>query len=344
MKTKTLLIFFILSLFISSCTEDVKNTNNTKPIKVKTSKVEIQNISKVIHTSGKLSSKSEMKLSFKTGGIINKILVNTGQSVQKGQVLAQLNLSEIQAYANQAKLGLEKAGRDFKRAENLYKDSVVTLEQFQNAKTQLEIAESKLQIANFNLRYSTITAPVTGKILNCLSQENEVIGAGYPVFLLGSDQNNWVVKANITDKDIVNIQIGDTATIKFDAYPLKDFKAQIIEISGAADPYTGTYEVELYLDKTDLSLSSGFTAKLDIYSSTSEKLMLIPYESLVDADGSTGYVYIIKEKKPVRVKVVISQIKDEYVYILPELDINAEIISEGVSYIKKNSRIEIIKN
>lgn len=290
-------IFIILCLFISlaTCKQEVVENTKTETVKVKTTKVISKKINYKIHSSGKLSSKSEMKLSFKTSGIINKILVNKGTNVVKGQVLAQLNLSEIQAYAKQAQLGLEKAKRDFTRAENLYKDSVVTLEQFQNAKTQLKIAESNLQIANFNLRYSTIVAPVNGKILNCLSEENEVIAAGFPVFLFGSNQNNWIIKTNITDKDIVKVQIGDSAKIKFDAYPNRFFNARIIEISAAADPYTGTYEIELFLEKTDIALSSGFIAKLDIFSSSSENFMIIPYEALIDADANKGYVYIKKQ-------------------------------------------------
>ena len=107
---------------------------------------------------GKLASKEELKLSFKTGGIISEIFVDEGQTVKKGQVLAKLNLSEIQAQVNQAILGLDKAERDYRRANNLYKDSVVTLEQLQNTTTALDIAKSNVKIAEFNLQFSTIKA------------------------------------------------------------------------------------------------------------------------------------------------------------------------------------------
>ena len=100
--------------------------------------------------SGKLSAKSEAKLSFKIGGIIDRIFVSEGSSVSKGQLLARLNLSEIQAKVDQASLAMEKAQRDYDRVKSLYEDSVATLEQFQDVTTQLDLAIANLKISKFN--------------------------------------------------------------------------------------------------------------------------------------------------------------------------------------------------
>ena len=99
-----------------------------------------------VRSSGKLTSRAESKLSFKTGGIIDRILVDEGQNVEEGQLLAQLNLEEIRSQGNQANLVLKKSERDFQRAENLYMDSVATLEQFQDSRTALEVARSNARI------------------------------------------------------------------------------------------------------------------------------------------------------------------------------------------------------
>ena len=115
-------------------------------------------------TTGLLGTAREMKLSFKTGGIIKEIKVREGQSCTKGEVLASLDLSEISAQVNQARIASEKAYRDLNRARNLYRDSVVTLEQYQNARSAYELAKNQKDIADFNLRHSMIKAPSDGKI------------------------------------------------------------------------------------------------------------------------------------------------------------------------------------
>ena len=113
----------------------------------------------------------------------------------------------------------KKANRDFIRAENLYKDSVATLELYQDAKTALDIAKSNLEVARFNLKYSKIEAPSNGRILKILLEENEMTSPGYPVVLFGSTRENWVVRTNVSDKDMISIQIGDSAKITLDPYP-----------------------------------------------------------------------------------------------------------------------------
>ena len=110
--TTILLIQTIPLLILLGCNSQSDDAMQSKnKILVKTAKVIQQEIALPIHSSGKLSSKEESKLSFKTGGIISGIFVDEGETVKKGQVLAKLNLSEIQAKVNQAKLGLNKAER-----------------------------------------------------------------------------------------------------------------------------------------------------------------------------------------------------------------------------------------
>ena len=224
----------------------------TKIQKVKTVKAKVIDYQKVVFASGLLASEEEMKLSFKTGGIIQKIYVNEGQHVKKGQLLAKLNLNEISAQAQQAQIGqqqaqinidnakiaLKIAERDYRNAMGLYKDSVATLEQLENAelqvenaKNQLEAAEAGLnynqkniQIADFNVNYSKIVAPTNGIILKQVAESNELVGSGTPVFIFGSKDKAQVIRVNLTDKDIININFGDKAGIQFDAYPIMNSK------------------------------------------------------------------------------------------------------------------------
>jgi len=341
---KLVYIAVMISLVaLCSCNHKQKQENVINKIQVKTDIIIEKEFVIPIRCSGILSSKSEVKLSFKTGGIINRILVDEGQIVKKGQLLAQLNLSEIEARVNQAKLAYEKSVRDLERAQNLFKDSVITKELLQNATTAKEIAESDLQVAEFNLKYSTITAPSNGKILKRMYENNEIVGPGYPVIMFGSTEQNWVVRVNVTDKDIAKLLLNDSATVMFDTYNNVRLRAFVTETGSAADPYTGTYEVELMLDKTDRNLVSGFIAKANIYPSGTKLYRAVPINALVDGQEEYGFIYKIADSSFQKTKVRFEKITDDYLLVTIGIEPGDEVIVEGADYVTKGCEIEIIE-
>ena len=326
---------------LAACADSGPRQSPEPMVAIRTTRITDTVIVFPVRAAGKLASKSESKLSFKTGGIIRTIMVDEGQSVRKDQILAQLNLEEINSQVSQAELALKKAERDYERAGNLYRDSVVTLEQFENAGTALEVARSNASIANFNLQYSTIRAPANGKILKRIAESNEIISPGHPVFLFASTGSNWVVRVNLTDRDIVRVGMRDSVQIRFDAYPAELFSGVVSEIGTSADPYTGTYEVEVRITRRPAGLISGFIAKVDIYPSTGERQVLIPVEALVDGSGLTGYVMVLKEGKPERRKIQIKGVHDHGIVVREGLEPGEELIIEGAQYIRKGSRIQV---
>jgi multidrug efflux pump subunit AcrA (membrane-fusion protein) len=154
-----------LLLALAGCGASEANSNAVEAVAVRTARVETANIAQPIRATGILSGKAESKLSFKIGGIVDRINVSEGQSVRQGQLLATLKLAEINAQVHQAQNAFDKAGRDLQRVQNLYRDSVATLERFQDVTTAYEVTKSSLEIAKFNQQYASIYAPAAGKIL-----------------------------------------------------------------------------------------------------------------------------------------------------------------------------------
>ncbi len=337
------ILFFTVILTLSCKNGKENNTllGNRVPVKVINLKKEF--ISFPISTSGSLASKTEMKLSFKTGGIIDRIPVEEGQTVQKGQLLAQLNLSEIESMVNQARLGFEKAKRDLKRAENLYMDSVATLELLQNAQTAVDYARSQLHVAEFNRQYSQIVAPAKGKVLKKLAEENEIIAPGYPLFLFSSTESDWVLRVALSDVDVVKVQVNDSASVFFDAFPKKVFKAVVSEIAKTSDPYTGTYEVELRLIYRNSKFLSGLIGKAEITPSLKEELIVLPISVIHDANDMEGYIYLVNDSSYKKQHIDILHIADSVVYTKGDFSQNVKIIAEGGEYLDPGTIIEIVK-
>ncbi|MFC2120844.1 efflux RND transporter periplasmic adaptor subunit, partial [Bacteroidota bacterium] len=313
-------------------------------INVKTAVISEKEIAFPVHSSGKLSFKEEIKLSFKTGGIIKKIHVDEGQTVKKGSLLAELDLREINASVKQAELAVKKAERDYSRVKNLYNDSVATLEQLQNVTTALDYAISNMEIAGFNKKHSVIRAPENGIISKRMAENNEMIGQAYPVFLFASTENYWVVRVNITDKDVLKMQYNDTANVIFDAYKNHVFKSTICEIGSYADPYTGTYEIELKLKKTKFPLVSGLIGSVNIIPSKTEKFLQIPFEAMIEGNQNEAYIYVLtKNNKHEKVRLKIEGMDSEYFFVKSGIEAGSTVITDGSAYLKANSKIEIIK-
>jgi RND family efflux transporter MFP subunit len=344
-----------------------ENKEELQPRKVETVVVTPTKYRQVIFGAGKLSDKEESKLSFKTGGIIKRIYVSEGQSVRKGQVLAELALDEIQAQAQQAglgrqqaeisienaKLALKLAERDYQNAQGLYRDSVATLEQLQNAEVQLENARNQLQaaqkglafneqnveVAQFNLRFSKITAPAEGIILRKMVETNELVGPGAPVFIFGSREKAQVIKVNITDKDIIHVQIGDSARVAFDAYPDHYFQGIVREAAGMADAYTNTYEVEIEIAPEGKRLLSGFIGAVDILTDTQEDVFRLTVDALLSANDRQGTIFLLKDGRAHKTNVGIFQMDGADLLVKDGLKAGDEVITSGVGYLEDGQAV-----
>ena len=133
----TFLLFAATAVVLTACNGDSQAASTIDDaIAVKLQPVTTTQYAPVLKYSGSMASTAEARLSFKIGGIISKIYVKEGDHVVKGQLLATLDLTEINAQVQQATQNAEKAQRDVTRARNLYNDTVATLEQLQNATTQ----------------------------------------------------------------------------------------------------------------------------------------------------------------------------------------------------------------
>ncbi len=336
------LLSILLFSFVS-CKSKAESTRQGKHINVQTATVIQKSVALPIFTSGKLYTSTESKLSFKIPGIVAKIYVKKGQSVSKNTLLAELDLIEMNAKVDQALSARRKAERDLERVKRLYADSVATLEQLQNTKTALDITASDVKIAEFNLRHATIYAPEEGKILKKFAEEGELIGSGNPVFLYGSSQNGWVIRVGVTDLQIVRIQLGDKAQVTFDAYPDKVFDATVSEIEAIANPYTGTFEVELQLEADTTKLYSGFIGRVNLVPALQQTYSFIPIESLVEGDEKTGYIFEADRSNNTVKKhqIKIEQIVGDQLLVLSGLEQVKEVITYGTPYLTDGSLINI---
>jgi RND family efflux transporter MFP subunit len=349
MKNLFLLSALLVALGLLSChsADEKPATRQDELIPVKVLPLERQAGSARIPVSGLLTTDDETTLAFKTAGIIDRVLVEEGQAIKAGQLLATLKLTEIDAAVQQARLGVEKAERDYRRAENLFRDSVATLEQVQNARTALELARQQLSQAGFNRSYSEIRASRNGYVLRKLMNAGQVAAPGTPVLQVnGAGAGEWLLRVGVSDREWARIQPGDAAEVETQALAGRRFPGTVARRSEGADPATGAFTIDIRLQDKPQGLASGMFGKAVITTraTTGQAFWSIPYDALLDGDGNTGNVFITNDNKTAhKVPVLLAGMEKDVVLVSGGLEQARALIISGSAYLTDSSRIRIVQ-
>ncbi|HEX8276204.1 MAG TPA: efflux RND transporter periplasmic adaptor subunit [Longimicrobiaceae bacterium] len=304
-------------------------------VPVRTAAVVEAEVAQPVRGTGTLAAKEEVRLSFKTGGIVGRILVDEGDAVRAGQTLALLDPAEIDAHVARAGAAADKARRDLARARALYADSVATLEQMQDAAGGARAAEAELRIARFNREHARIVAPVSGTVLRRTAEEGETAAPGAPVLTLAGSGAGTVLRVGLADRDAVRVRRGDAATVRFGAFPGAELAGRVTETAAAADPRTGTYEVEVAVEPGGRALAAGLIGRVEIRPSRAERLRLVPVEAVLEGDEDRGVVYTLgADGRARRVPVGIAFLQGGRAAVRSGLDGVAEVVTDGAAYLE----------
>lgn len=353
MKTiHAILLLPFLAAFATSCGDNkaAENKTTTEVIPVKLLPLNGQNAGAAsIAVSGQFTTDDETMLSFKTGGIIQSLAVKEGDAIKTGQLLATLNPTEINAQVTQAQLGFEKAQRDYNRVLHLYQDSVATLEQLQNAKTGMSIAEEQYKSAEFNRSHSQIRATRNGYVLRKLASEGQLVQAGTPIFETnGAQSGNWLLRVDLSNKQWAAIQPQDKASVEIESVAGKTFEGVVVRKTEGLNQTSGTFKADIRLTGAKPSaIAYGMFGKAVIRPAGNAAAgnngpVAIPYDALMEGDGNTGYVFITNDNKTAKkVTVTIGGMEKDKVIITQGLDGAYALIISGSAYLTDGSPISV---
>jgi HlyD family secretion protein len=284
---------------------------------VQTDKVIKKTITQIVSATGKIYPEVEVKVSPEISGAIIELPVKEGKNVKKGDLLfrikpdyykaqfeqGQASLSSARATSLQQKANYLKAQDDFKRAEELYKQKLISDADYSTAKTQMDVSKSVYESAAATaqgsasqlkqnadlLSKTTVYSPMTGTISLLNSELGEtVLGtsqfAGTEVLRV-ADLNNMEVRINVNENDIVNVKLNDTARVSIDAYPDRKFTGIVKEIANTAKTTgTGTqeevtnFEVKIRIVNSNVMLRPGMSATADIETKTVKDAVAVPIQ------------------------------------------------------------------
>lgn len=343
MKKRNSLALIALATALAACGNGSEPAATQAAAPVRVAVVESAPAIESLRAVGVLAPADEVRLAFKTGGVIRSIEVVQGEPVHKGQLLATLADDEIAAAMSQARAVADQAARDLERGRALLADEVATREQVEDLSTAHAVASAQLRTARFNAKHARIEATGDGVVLRRLAEPDEQVAAGQPVLVVGNTGGGWVVRAALSDRAVVRVQPGSAAEIVFDAFPDRRFAAKIIEIAAAADPQTGTYEMKLSVDPQGARFVQGLVAKVVIADPDAENVVVVPITSLLEADGQVATVFVVAESGVAkRVSVQTGRLIGERIEVVAGLHLGDRVVTEGAAWLDDNDAVRVL--
>ena len=309
---------------------------------VRTANVEHRPIAHPIRVTGLIRSKNEVELSFLVGGEVTWVGVDVGSSVRRGQVLARIDDTQVSADAARARAAAEKARRDLDRVAALQKSGAIPEASLDDAKTGDAIAVAQKRSADFALRHGVLVAPDDGVIDARLVDSGEVVGLGQPAFRLSGKARGAVVRAALSDRDVVGLEVGRGAVASIDALGDEVFTAKVSQVAAAASPGTGTFEVELRLDNAPVHIRSGMTAKLEI-----QRILrpgsVVPVAALTPGETELASVVAIDNGIAKRWPVRVLFLEGNEVALEESLSGVQKVATEGAPTLKDGLRVKAVE-
>ncbi|WP_281647121.1 efflux RND transporter periplasmic adaptor subunit [Parendozoicomonas sp. Alg238-R29] len=320
----------------------VSSEQSIRPVEVAT--VHYQQAARPISISALLAYKSTQKLAFKVGGPVANILVEEGDAVEKGQILAVLDTEEVQARVGEAEARFDNAQRNVERLKKLYKKNVVSLDQLQDAETELDVVESQLRVARFNLRYSSIKAPAAGRIVRRMVEAGELIAPNQVVFALADESRGWIMRTALSDRKVVLIRHNDPVSVRFDPWPLQAFTGKVSEISEAAEERSGLFEVEIALDPvSDVRLRDGYVGRIRIEPSQKERVVKLPSLALVSAMSPMGVVYVLNDDNTVSARQIRTHyLEGSFVAVSGDVKEGESVVTTGAAFLHDGDKVRVV--
>lgn len=274
-------------------------TGHAEKIEYRFDKVDRGDVSVTISATGALSAVTTVQVGSQVSGTIAKLYADFNAVVKKGQLLAQLDPTFLQASVNEARANLDRARaqvddaqRSITRTSGLFAKELVSQADMDAATTTLQTAkatfkqnQAALDRAEVNLHYATILAPISGVVISRNVDVGQTVAASFSaptLFTIANDMRKMQVQASVDEADIGNVTIGQDVTFRVDAFPEREFQGTVsqVRLAPVVTQNVVTYSVIIDVNNPDLKLMPGMTATVSIEVASREGVLRVPIQAI----------------------------------------------------------------
>lgn len=340
-STSLLLSLFFISSLVA-CNEDKVEEKKKKVYKVpvETTIVENKTITNTYRTTAVLEAKAESKVTNKVTGMINKILVEEGMPVKKGQVLAEIDSESYLLELERTTIDLESAVAEYNRSKPINGKQLIPAKDLEKLEFLVKSRKNQQKVAALQVRDSKVRAPISGVIAARMVKEgNMTASAGSEMFtIVALDTLQGVVY--LPEAEMNNVHLGQQANLHFPANATA-LPAKVSLISPVIDTESGTFKVTLKVNNDEHALKPGMFAKVSLTLDVHSNAQIVPQKALLVTDTETS-LFVIKENKAKKVTVITGFEQDGFVEVLTPLNAEEPIVVVGQQGLKIDSLVKII--
>jgi membrane fusion protein (multidrug efflux system) len=307
------------------------------PLPVEVSSPVTADIFATYHTTTTITSDAEAAVLARVGGEVVEILVEEGDQVSRGQILARLDGDRLRLKMLQAKANLEKATREYQRFGRLHEKGLVSASAFEGLKFDMDALEAVYDLQRLDYEYTTIRAPITGVVSARDVKIGQHVDVNNATFRI-TDTSRLIAYLRIPQMELAKFAAGHQANVQVDAIPGVSFDAQIMRISPTIDMRNGSFRVTVQIDNADGLLAPGMFGRFDIAYEEHVAALLIPAAALLEEDNQT-VVYVVEDGAAAR-RVIETGIRSgDHIEVLSGLTRHEQIVVTGQASLRDGSRV-----
>ena len=342
-------VLFLLPLIVLGACEmqaeddDEKNAADEEEaaaIPVEVGRATRGDIFAIYSATAALEADGEAEVVAKVGGEIVELLVEEGDIVKSGQILARLDGDRLRLETQQARANLAKLEQEHKRNTNLRERGLISADAFENIRYEMDSLRATYNMARLELSYTEIKAPIDGVVADRYVKLGNTITADEPVFHV-SDMDPLLGYLHVPEREFRKLSPGQQVRISVDAMPDKSFSGVVARISPTVSPETGTFKVTVEVTDNDGQLKPGMFGRFNIIFDKREQAILVRRSAIIIGDLET-VVYVIEDGVAHRRPITTGYTSDENIEIVEGLTGDEVIVVVGQSGLKDGTKISII--
>ena len=290
--------------------------------------------------SASLEARAEAQVVAKTSGVALQVLVEEGDVVRAGQVLVRIDADRARLNLAQADVQVKKLEANFRRASELVKQQMVSVGDHDQLRFDLENARAMLRMAQLELSYTNVTAPIAGVVASRSIKPGNFVQINTPIIRI-VDNSRLEATLNVPERDLTTLREGLPVRMQVDALAGKTFEGVVDRIAPVVDAGSGTFRVVCAFDPDDGALQPGMFARIGIDYDSRGAALAIPRTALLEDDGEPA-VYVVRDGKAVRTAITTGYVDGGFIEVRDGLAEGERVVTAGKVALRDGSAVQVI--
>ncbi len=286
-----------------------------------------------------LEARAESQVVAKTSGVALDVLVEEGQHVKAGQVLVRLDPDRARLQAAQSAAQMRKLEANYKRSQALVGQQLISANDMDQLKYDLENARAVNNLANLELSYSNVVAPISGVIASRSIKTGNFVQINSPIIRI-IDDSRLEATLNVPEREFATLKAGQPVLMQVDAQPGKTFQGTVDRVAPVVDSGSGTFRVVCAFEGAG-TLQPGMFGRIRIDYDQRADALVIPRLALLDDQGDPA-VFVVRNGKAVRAPIKVGYTDGEWTEVRGGLQLGDAVVTAGKVALREGSSVQVI--